>query len=72
MRAPNGQEKDVPADQVDAMIANRQPVRTYNPEVAPVLKLLKELKQRPAVSHFIVDKPDFRLELKSNGTVITK
>ena len=62
----------MPADQVDAMIANRQPVRSYNPEVAPVLKLLKELKQRPAVSHFIVDKPDFRLELKSNGTVITK
>ena len=50
----------MPADQVDAMLANRGPVRPYNPEIAPVLKLLREMKQRPAVSHFIVDKPDFQ------------
>jgi oxaloacetate decarboxylase alpha subunit len=55
----------MPADQVDAMLANRGPVRTYNPDTAPILKLLKEIKQRPAVAHFIVEKPDFRLELNS-------
>lgn len=57
----------MPADQVDAMIANRQPVRPYNPETVTLKKLLSELKQRPAVSHFIVEKPDFRLELKSSN-----
>ena len=61
----------MPADQVDAMMANRGPVRPYNPEVAPVLKLLREMKQRPAVSHFIVDKPGFKLELNSNGKAKT-
>lgn len=56
----------MPADQVDAMLNNRGPVKPYNPEIVPVMKLLREMKQRPAVSHFIVDKPGFRLELKSS------
>jgi len=56
----------MPADQVDAMLANRGPVKSYNPDIVPVLKLLKGIKQRPAVSHFLVEKPGFRLELKIN------
>ena len=57
----------MPKEQVDAMIANRGPVRPYNPEMETIKKLLKEIKQRPPVSHFIVEKPDFKLELKSNA-----
>jgi oxaloacetate decarboxylase alpha subunit len=55
----------MPVEQVDAMI-NKIPQRNYyNPVLAPVLKLLKEIKQRPAVSHLVVTQPDFGLELKS-------
>jgi len=54
----------MPADQVDAM-QRWLPARPhYNPEVKPVLKLLKEIRQRPAVSYFAVEKPGFRLELR--------
>jgi oxaloacetate decarboxylase alpha subunit len=58
----------MPAEQVDAMLARRGPVRPYNPDTVPILKLLKGMKQRPAVSHFLVEKPGFSLELKSTGT----
>ncbi|MDP3673402.1 MAG: hypothetical protein WA191_18295 [Telluria sp.] len=53
----------MPADQVDAMIAAGPARRHYNPDVRPILKLLRELQTRPGVSDVVIDKPNFRLEL---------
>jgi hypothetical protein len=55
----------MPADQVDAMHTRAPDQLYYNPSLSPVLRLLDELKKRPAVSHFKVQKQDFSLELRS-------
>jgi oxaloacetate decarboxylase alpha subunit len=54
----------MPATEVDAMLAAGPAVTHYNPDAQPVLRLLRELGSRPAVSRLTVDKPGFRLELK--------
>ncbi len=59
----------MPADQVDAMNTRAPDQLYYNPELSPVLKLLEEMKKRPAVSHFKVQKQDFSLELRSGVNV---
>lgn len=59
----------MPADQVDAMNTRSPDQLYYNPSLSPVLKLLAEMKKRPAVSHFKVTKPDFSLELRSNSVL---
>ena len=56
----------MPAEQVDAMLANGPSSRHYNPETSGVVKLLKELAQRPANKQVVIDKPDFHLELRRN------
>lgn len=56
----------MPADQVDAMIAAGPAKRHYNPQIKPVLSLLKELKNRPAFSELVIEKEGFRLELRSH------
>ena len=56
----------MPAEQVDAMLANGPARLHYNPETSGVVKLLKELSQRPANNQVVVNKPGFRLELKRN------
>jgi oxaloacetate decarboxylase alpha subunit len=55
----------MPGDQVDAMLAAGPAARHYNPDLKGVLDLLRELRTRPAVSDLVVDKPGFRLELRS-------
>jgi oxaloacetate decarboxylase alpha subunit len=55
----------MPAEQVDAMLAAGPATRHYNPDTRPLLTLLRELLQRPAVSDVVVQKPNFRLELRS-------
>jgi len=57
----------MPAGQVDAMVAAGPARRHYNPELTPVLKLLEGLNDRPAFSELVIEKPDFRLELRSHG-----
>jgi oxaloacetate decarboxylase alpha subunit len=57
----------LPGPEVDAMIAAGPAVTHYNPDLVPVLKLLRELGQRPAPRELTVDKPAFRLSLRSNG-----
>jgi len=58
----------MPAEQVNAMSkseSGKRPARWhYNPDVSPVLQLLREIKKRPAVTQLVVEKPDFRLELR--------
>jgi oxaloacetate decarboxylase (Na+ extruding) subunit alpha len=53
----------MPAGEVDAMIAAGPARRHYNPDLKPVLDLLRGLGTRPPVSLLRIDKPGFRLEL---------
>ncbi len=55
----------MPAEQVDAMKAAGAAARTYNPDVAPVIQLLRRLAARRDVARLTVEKPGFKLELKS-------
>lgn len=57
----------MPADQVNAMQPCPPNQRHYNPQLAPVLKLLQELKGRKAVSQLVVKKDTFSLQLKSSS-----
>ena len=54
----------MPREQVDAMLAAGPARRHYNPDIAPVLELLRELRRRPAVPDLAIAKSDFRLELQ--------
>jgi oxaloacetate decarboxylase alpha subunit len=57
----------MPGQEVDAMLAAPPPVTHYNPAAQPVLRLLRELGDRPPASVLAVDKPGFRLSLKGPG-----
>jgi oxaloacetate decarboxylase alpha subunit len=57
----------MPAAEVDAMMATPPAVTHYNPDLVPVLRLLRELGGRPAVARMTIDKPGFRLSLKGRG-----
>ncbi|MGH3279835.1 MAG: hypothetical protein ACRDNW_11965 [Trebonia sp.] len=57
----------LPAADVDAMVAAGPAVTRYNPDTVPVLKLLRELRGRPAARELTVDKPGFRLSLRGKG-----
>jgi oxaloacetate decarboxylase (Na+ extruding) subunit alpha len=54
----------MPAEQVDAMRAAGPAPQTYNPDIAPVMRLLRHLAARRDIVCLSVDKPGFRLELK--------
>jgi oxaloacetate decarboxylase (Na+ extruding) subunit alpha len=56
----------MPAEEVDAMLAAGPAHQHYNPDAQPILKLLRELQKRPALSQICIEKPDFRLELRSS------
>ncbi|HTQ98977.1 MAG TPA: hypothetical protein VMH83_03265 [Candidatus Acidoferrum sp.] len=58
----------MPADQIDAMLRNTVQGYHYNPAVAPVLKLLQEIKARPAVKQFQISKGGFKLSLAQSGS----
>jgi oxaloacetate decarboxylase alpha subunit len=57
----------MPGAEVDAMIAAGPAVTHYNPDVVPVLKLLRELGSRPAARELAVEKPGFRLSLRGRA-----
>jgi oxaloacetate decarboxylase alpha subunit len=54
----------MPAEQVDAMKAAGPAAQTYNPDIVPVMRLLRQLAVRRDIAHLSVDKPGFKLELK--------
>ncbi len=54
----------MPAEQVDAMKAAGPAAQTYNPDVAPVMLLLRQLAARRDIARLSVEKSGFRLELK--------
>lgn len=58
----------MPAEQVDAMLRSDQTPRHYNPDSRPLQRLLEGLRDRPPRGEIIIDKPGFRLELRSRAT----
>ncbi len=56
----------MPAEEVDAMLAAGPARRHYNPDMQPVFKLLRGLQSRPTASYIVIEKRDFRLELRSS------
>jgi oxaloacetate decarboxylase (Na+ extruding) subunit alpha len=59
----------MPAGQVDAMLAAGPAPRHYNPELKPVMNLIRQLARRPELSSVSVTKPGFKLELRRNAPV---
>jgi oxaloacetate decarboxylase alpha subunit len=57
----------MPAGQVDAMLAAGPAPRHYNPDLKPVLNLIRQLAGRPELSAVSVTKPGFKLELRRNA-----
>jgi oxaloacetate decarboxylase alpha subunit len=55
----------MPANQVDAMKASGPASRTYNPDMVPVMSLLRQLAARCDLTHVSVEKAGFKLELSS-------
>jgi len=55
----------MPAAQVDAMLRADQTPRPYNPDARPLKKLLEGLLSRPPRGRIVIEKPGFRLELRS-------
>lgn len=55
----------MPAGHVDAMKAAGPEPRHYDPDVAPVKSLLRQLAARRDITYFSVERPGFRLELTS-------
>ena len=53
----------MPAGQVDAMLAAGPAPRHYNPDLKPVMNLLRNLARHPELSDVSVTKPGFKLEL---------
>ena len=56
----------MPAEEVNAMVAAGPAKRHYNPDIQPILCLLRGLQSSPPSSDIVIEKPDFRLELSSN------
>ena len=56
----------MPEDQVDAMRTRAPHQLHYNPEIAPILKLLKRMKEKKQTSYFEVKQPDFSLTLRQS------
>jgi oxaloacetate decarboxylase (Na+ extruding) subunit alpha len=56
----------MPGEQVDAMNAAGPAPQTYNPDIAPVMHLLRQLAARRDIARLSVEKPGFRLELQGS------
>lgn len=54
----------MPAEQVDRMKAAGPAPTAYNPDIAPVLQLLRRVALRQDIASLSVEKPGFSLELK--------
>jgi oxaloacetate decarboxylase alpha subunit len=61
----------MPQTQVDAMRAAGPAPRRYDPSNRPVLDLIRKLTARRDLSHVLVEKPGFRLELRRSSGVHT-
>lgn len=59
----------MPAEQVDAMKAAGPAPQSYNPDIAPVIHLLRQLAGRRDVGHLSIEKSGFKLELRGRPAV---
>jgi len=53
----------MPGGQVDAMKRAGSPAQTYDPDLVPLKKLIRELTARRDLAYIAIEKPDFKLEL---------
>jgi oxaloacetate decarboxylase (Na+ extruding) subunit alpha len=58
----------MPAGQVDAMKAAGPSPLTYDPEMVPVMNLIRQLAKRRDLTHISVEKAGFKLELRSQAS----
>jgi oxaloacetate decarboxylase alpha subunit len=58
----------MPEQQVDAMLASGSPARHYNPDLDPVMELLRELGSRPKVAQLLIEKDAFRLRVAQGAS----
>jgi oxaloacetate decarboxylase alpha subunit len=54
----------MPAEEVDAMLAAGPAKRHYDPEVQPLLELLRGLRGRAPLAQLVVEKPGLRIRLR--------
>jgi oxaloacetate decarboxylase alpha subunit len=57
----------MPPEHVDAMIAAGPAPRRRNPELQPLLALLRGLRERPPLERLVLERPGFRLELRGRA-----
>jgi len=57
----------MPAGQVDAMKAAGPTQQTYDPDMAPVISLVRQLTERRDLAYLSVEKQGFRLELRAKA-----
>jgi oxaloacetate decarboxylase (Na+ extruding) subunit alpha len=57
----------MPGGQVDEMQAAGPAPTRYDPETAPVMKLIRQLSTRTDLHHVAIEKAGFRLELRGRG-----
>jgi oxaloacetate decarboxylase (Na+ extruding) subunit alpha len=60
----------MPAGLVDAMKQSGPAEKIYNPDMVPVLNLMRELAQRRDITYLSVEKSGFKLELRSEGAPV--
>ena len=54
----------MPANLIDAMQAAGPAPRVYDPDMAPVMNLIRQLAGRRDIARIAVDKPGFKLEMR--------
>jgi len=57
----------MPAGQVDAMKAAGPAQKTYDPDMAPVMTLLRQLTERRDIAYLSIEKRGFKLELRGQA-----
>ena len=57
----------MPAGQVDAMKAAGPAQQTYDPDMAPVMSLIRQLSVRRDITHLSIEKDGFKLELRGRA-----
>jgi oxaloacetate decarboxylase alpha subunit len=57
----------MPTEQVDAMKAAGPAPRRYDPDASPALALIRSLLARRDLAQISVEKPGFKLDIRSNG-----
>ena len=60
----------MPAEQVDAMKAAGPAERLYDPDMAPVMSLIRQLTARRDITYLSVEKDGFKLELRGQSAAV--